>query len=1374
MKKVYVLLWCLVCLLASIALSSANEFNLPPYWLKASNGTRLDANNNGIIDYTEDSALFGGQLPTYYVSLTQFLANNASIWTGINSKLPTSTFLAENTSIWNAVNARFLTTTYVSENASQWAAINNISANVTGNYYTKTESNNLFYNKTTSDALYYNKSVSDGKYTLITTTAEVNSTLWNAVNSKFPTAVYVNENITVWAAINNISDNLSVDFANYYNVTTINLLFYNKTTSDTRYALITSLDAVNASLQTEISLQAANNLTQAGLISALDTREAANNNTQNVLLLTKLNVSDQRFNDSDAISLKVPYNGANASVNLNAKNLSNVSVLTLSNGQPVSWNVDAYTLDIPTGLGNTYQVGQELTLIRKNQAGRIIYAGTVVFDSGSQGDVVTIGVADAANGSTLHNLGMVTIPSCANNAACPVTYFGDVHDLDTSDFAEGASLWLKDDGSGNVTDTPPTGASSYHYHIGTVARNHSTVGIVDFQPHIDYSDQPVFYAAKILNNITSPLFLENGVGLNNLYNDSRLVSGLNSTFYNQTIATRDPTGFRDHTTSTLVYNANNNTFMLSGAYPIYINGYVSNRQNDSIVVTNSSGMHFIYYDDFSGLKQSTTPWEFESIVQVATVYVSGIKGAVGDERHGIGMDWRTHEYLHETIGTRYATGLAATFNNTGFTVGTGEFYDEDIEYEVTSVLNTCDLFYHRNSTSLTWLDDQTQYFYKNATNMYYDNLTGLSAVGNNQFMAVWIFATNDIDSTILCMLGQRTDATIGAARTNNLYESLSFGTLPVPEMKLLYRVIVDNDVSPYVEALDYRAVSTVSGSSYVATDHGTLTGLSDDDHTIYLLRTDFATENTTKNSQISTVDTRVSAVNTTANLNSLGYNTTTELGGLFAETAGANTWTGANVFNPTSNTSFYNDALFYGATYFLNNVTLTSANGMSVNNSILLKNIAGTVIGNWSDTGGLARLYNNGNLTNTGYFTTESAKVTQTGTTGNALWAYRNLASTDTDDSVAFIEQDNAGDDQEGLIVQQDGAGQGIYVISTNTGISLNIDDRATGHGMVLESNKEKSAGRYSLYVTNTNTTNSQSLVYLNNDGSGSGLVVDGAGTGYSAIFNNGNVGIGTTTPAQTLSVVGTGNFTGVVYVGSGGTLSVDSNTKLKDTAYGGWQIGRPTGTYDMSFSTNGSSSTPIERMRITSTGLVGIGATAPERQLTLYAASPQIKLESSGTGIAYLTYQSNNSYPFQIYNDQTDSTALTISNISNVGIGTTAPNEKLAIVGNMSVTTIYENGASLNSLYNQTSTIATLDAREAANNLTQASQISALDIREAANNVTQNGILATKAPLANPTFTANITVTNWVKMGTWVQCVNSTGTFGIVNSTYAETWCRT
>lgn len=59
--------------LIGIPLASAaimGDFNLPLDWILMHNGTSVDQNINGIIDLSEDTILFGGQPPSYYLNQT--------------------------------------------------------------------------------------------------------------------------------------------------------------------------------------------------------------------------------------------------------------------------------------------------------------------------------------------------------------------------------------------------------------------------------------------------------------------------------------------------------------------------------------------------------------------------------------------------------------------------------------------------------------------------------------------------------------------------------------------------------------------------------------------------------------------------------------------------------------------------------------------------------------------------------------------------------------------------------------------------------------------------------------------------------------------------------------------------------------------------------------------------------------------------------------------------------------------------------------------------------------------------------------------------------------------------------------------------------
>jgi hypothetical protein len=89
--------------------------------------------------------------------------------------------------------------------------------------------------------------------------------------------------------------------------------------------------------------------------------------------------------------------------------------------------------------------------------------------------------------------------------------------------------------------------------------------------------------------------------------------------------------------------------------------------------------------------------------------------------------------------------------------------------------------------------------------------------------------------------------------------------------------------------------------------------------------------------------------------------------GSFANKSKAETITGAWNFSAAADTTFNTgNVLFYSPAFFLNNVSLTQTGVLSVNTSVLLRNIGGTLIGNWSDNGGSARFWTDGNIVITG------------------------------------------------------------------------------------------------------------------------------------------------------------------------------------------------------------------------------------------------------------------------------------------------------------------------------------------------------------------------------------------------------------------------
>ena len=128
---------------------------------------------------------------------------------------------------------------------------------------------------------------------------------------------------------------------------------------------------------------------------------------------------------------------------------------------------------------------------------------------------------------------------------------------------------------------------------------------------------------------------------------------------------------------------------------------------------------------------------------VATVYwnTTTNKGILSDERHWMGRDQWMHEYLHETVGARYASGMAGTFTDTTLSIADGEFYDEDIEHTNGTETN-CKVLYHNGDAAWAW--DVLTTPYKVVTpgadsNLRYNSGTALATVDNNKYANYWVF-----------------------------------------------------------------------------------------------------------------------------------------------------------------------------------------------------------------------------------------------------------------------------------------------------------------------------------------------------------------------------------------------------------------------------------------------------------------------------------------------------------------------------------------------------------------------------------------------------------------------------------------------------------
>lgn len=163
---------------------------------------------------------------------------------------------------------------------------------------------------------------------------------------------------------------------------------------------------------------------------------------------------------------------------------------TVSTAAPglIQWNPDDDTVDIHAN-GVTYQSGQELSPLYKNQTGSTITNGTPVMFTGTVGASSRLTIAPAiADGTkeSFHIVG-VTTQDIADAADGHVTWFGKVRLLDTSGtpygetWADGDLLYVSAATAGYLTKTKPV-APNQAISVAAVILAHATTGSLFVRP----------------------------------------------------------------------------------------------------------------------------------------------------------------------------------------------------------------------------------------------------------------------------------------------------------------------------------------------------------------------------------------------------------------------------------------------------------------------------------------------------------------------------------------------------------------------------------------------------------------------------------------------------------------------------------------------------------------------------------------------------------------------------------------------------------------------------------------------------------------------------------------------------------------------------
>lgn len=344
--------------------------------------------------------------------------------------------------------------------------------------------------------------------------------------------------------------------------------------------------------------------------------------------------------------------------------------------------------------------------------------------------------------------------------------------------------------------------------------------------------------------------------------------------------TLEPTGFLDRTECTISFNETTREFSIapvSTSFSVYTQGtklVISTTLTTTL--SDTTQPNFIYINSGGTLSVANV---FDLTLLSDYAYVAYIlwdaddnKAVVfAEERHGITMDWATHSYLHTTRGAQLVSGgaLSATLAGDGSSNSHAQigltnmtFADEDIRISIVDDPTPTNPFeqvltspaeipiLYRSGASGMWKKlTATTYPIKAGTNRaqfnYFNGSTWAlaDATTNDYYLASWVMATNDLNHPVVVILGQDEYVDLNDALTSATWNNLQQGTAPFQEFKVLYRLIYKTN-SAYtnavkaaiIDATDFRFGTDRGDSSSVSiTDHGNLSGLSDDDHSQYLL-----------------------------------------------------------------------------------------------------------------------------------------------------------------------------------------------------------------------------------------------------------------------------------------------------------------------------------------------------------------------------------------------------------------------------------------------------------------------------------------------------------------------------------------------------------
>jgi hypothetical protein len=356
-------------------------------------------------------------------------------------------------------------------------------------------------------------------------------------------------------------------------------------------------------------------------------------------------------------------------------------------------------------------------------------------------------------------------------------------------------------------------------------------------------------------------------------------------------ALKEPTGFISRETSTLLFDTITRTFTITPLTPAlsftyYIKGQKFIIETSvNIILPDITGTYYIYLDGNRTLQYQTyfTDTLLTEGCIVTIIYWNKTVQEIiyfGDERHGCVMDGITHTFLHRALKTQYISGLSisnGTFATNTQTdaavqliVSDGAIADEDLVHTITNIGNATQVYdlsqqlapiaqipvFYRLGATGEWFYKQADsypFIYTgtagySGTRIPINEWTGttwqLTEVADGSYGLIHLFATNNIHYPIIAVQGlhQYINVPDGLDTANREFQELI--GMPFQEFTPIATIIFKT-ANSITNSHKIIYVNTAANTGYVdwrnitnttsVHDHGSLTGLTKDDHLIYAL-----------------------------------------------------------------------------------------------------------------------------------------------------------------------------------------------------------------------------------------------------------------------------------------------------------------------------------------------------------------------------------------------------------------------------------------------------------------------------------------------------------------------------------------------------------